>query len=68
MRALREVIEAAKAGKRITLVEKITLARLLDLYWRAKCIRCRRVWPVDHLDERDGHCEECVEAVTRMGE
>ncbi len=67
MRPLREVIDAAKAGKRLRPGEVKMLGEQLHLYWVLQCVRCRRRWPVDSLDERD-RCEECVEAVARMGE
>lgn len=68
MRSIRTVIDAAKAGQPVTWVEAKALAMLLDVHWRQPCPRCRRSWPVDHLDERGGRCEECDEAVERVGE
>ena len=64
---VRAMIDAAQAGKRLTPAQKIVIGNLLDAYWREPCRRCRRPWPVDHLDAREGRCEECVEAIAREG-
>ncbi len=53
---------------RISAAEKILLGQQLNLWWVEPCIRCRRKAPVDHLDERGGWCEECVEAIAQTGE
>lgn len=63
MRTLRQVINAARAGKRISGEEKKFLGEQLHVWWREKCARCRRTSEVDQLDANGGHCEECVEAL-----
>lgn len=60
-RTIREIINAVKNHKRLQPGEAWKLATLLDVHWQEKCSRCRSSWPVDHLDERGGICEECSE-------
>jgi hypothetical protein len=64
---IRRIIDTLKAGGRLSRADKLMVGGALDAYWREPCRRCRRPWPVDHLDAREGCCEECVETIAREG-
>ena len=66
MRALRDIINDARDGKRLRPSEQKMLGEQLDLYWVDKCDRCRRNTKCDEL--LDGNCEQCRETKQRTGE
>jgi len=65
VRPLREIINAAREGKRISRAEKVLLGEQLNAYWVDRCDDCRHAYPCDDLFcER---CPDCRERYEREG-